>query len=379
MQLSLLRPILDRPGPWASVYADTTRASEDAAKQRELSARAAADELAALGAGHTTCGAVYDALAGDVPSGTPGPRTGGKRTGRAVLACDGEVVLDTPLAGAPEAPSTTWSAVPRMTPLLSAVGEDPLCLVAYIDRTGADFELWADGRQDGAGQIQGADWPIHRTATADPSEKRFQTKVENTWEHNAGEIAEAAAEAWRRSGADLLLLAGDTRERRAVRERLPAPLEPVTVESEHGGRAPGSGSARLERDIAQARAVHVTGHTAEIVDRYRSGRAPDGTGASAAGLPALVEASREHRVGTLLLTPDGPDVAREVWTGGEPDQLATRRTELQYLGESQPSPARADDALLRSAVANGAEAVMVRDPGEAPEGGLGALLRWPEG
>ncbi|MCT2591622.1 hypothetical protein LHJ74_17245 [Streptomyces sp. N2-109] len=376
MQLSLLRPMLDRPGPWASVYADTTHASEDAAKQRQLSARAAAEELAALGADNATCGAVHQALLEDVPTGGPG-----KRSGRAVLASDGAVVIDIPLAGPPAAPVTSWSPLPRISPLLKGIGEDPLCLVAYVNRLGADFELRGDGKQEAAGQIQGADWPLHRAPTADWSEKHFHTRVENTWERNAGEIAEAAADIWERSGADLLLLAGAPRERRAVRDRLPLPIRTVTVESEHGGRAPGSGSQLLERDIAEARAAHEAGHTAEVVERYWAGRGAERgaereSAPASAGVPALVEAAREHRIATLLVGPDGPDIGREVWIGPDPDQLATRRTELRYLGEAEPVAARADDALLRSAVAHKAEAVMVSDPAEAPEGGLGALLRW---
>ncbi|GDY57583.1 hypothetical protein SVIO_082060 [Streptomyces violaceusniger] len=104
---------------------------------------------------------------------------------------------------------------------------------------------------------------------------------------------------------------------------------------------------------------------------------------AAEGVPALVDAAREHRIGSLLIRPDGPDLYREVWVGTEPDQLALRRTDVQYLGDTRPFPARADDALIRSVVATGAEALTVA-PAEGepngddiPVGGLGALLRWP--
>jgi hypothetical protein len=70
-----------------------------------------------------------------------------------------------------------------------------------------------------------------------------------------------------------------------------------------------------------------------------------------------------------------------VWIGEDPDQLAVRRTELSALGEQHSWSARADDALLRSAVATGAPAISVTPAlpdasADTPSGGLGALLRW---
>ncbi|GHI29725.1 hypothetical protein Sdagh_14550 [Streptomyces daghestanicus] len=100
-------------------------------------------------------------------------------------------------------------------------------------------------------------------------------------------------------------------------------------------------------------------------------------------MPALVEAAREHRIDELLVIPDGPDTHREVWIGEDADQLAVRRTELKTLGEQNSWAARADDALLRSAVMTGAPAISVlpalpdtEDRQDTPVGGLGALLRW---
>ncbi|MFE2188923.1 hypothetical protein [Streptomyces sp. NPDC059455] len=106
------------------------------------------------------------------------------------------------------------------------------------------------------------------------------------------------------TGADLVVPAGDPRERRAVHERLPKELRSAAVETARGGRAP--------------------------------------------GVPALADAARgEHGIGSLLIRPDGPDLYREVRVGTEPDQLALRRTDVQYVGDTRPSPARADDTPLR--------------------------------
>ncbi|KAF4406517.1 MULTISPECIES: Vms1/Ankzf1 family peptidyl-tRNA hydrolase [Streptomyces] len=387
MELAFLSPLVERPGPWASVYFDTTRASQSAAAEQDLAAREACDELSRQGADAHTCGAVYDVLRELPRTGARG-QAGPGAPGQALFATEGEVVLSVPLGEALESgPEVTWSPLPHLSPLLEHHGENPSCLVAYIDRTGADFELRDDLGRASAGTRQGTQWPMHRTSSADWGERHWQLSVENTWEHNAGEIADALRECWEESGAEMILLVGDARERRAVHDRLPEPLRSRAAEAEHSGRARGARTGLLDDEVARARADRVREHLAEALDHFRAGRA-QAAGSNvvhdaAEGVPALVEAAREHRIASLILRDDGPDLHREVWVGREPDQIAVRRSDIQYLGDTEPIPARADDALLRAAVATGAEALTVHRPedvdGDLPAGGLGALLRWPAG
>ncbi|MDN3293907.1 Vms1/Ankzf1 family peptidyl-tRNA hydrolase [Streptomyces ficellus] len=374
MQLAFLTSLFDRPGPWASVYLDTSRIDESTQERLELQARDACRSLAAQGCDPATERAVYEAL-------TDWPRPPGE-VGRAVFATHGEVVLDPPLTRRPLAPSdVTWAALPRLSPLLDLAAQEPVCLVAYIDRTGADLELRSPLGGSPAGHVEGRDWPLHRTASADWSERHFQLSVENTWDENAARIAEALAECEEETKADLIVLAGDVRERHSVHERLPAEVRPLAVESEHGGRAAGSGVRLLDEDVEAARQEHLRRITEQEVERFRAARsgAEGRPPAAAEGVPALVEAAREHRIAELLIRPEGPDAHRQVWVGADPDQIAVRRSETYYLGEREPLPARADDALLRSAVMTGAEVVRVRPDiaEDVPVGGLGALLRWP--
>ncbi|MFF7344669.1 Vms1/Ankzf1 family peptidyl-tRNA hydrolase [Streptomyces antimycoticus] len=393
MRLGHLQPLYERPdlpGPWASVYFATSHPDESAAQERERAAREAGRRLAGQGADRATCRAVYERL-------TSAPPGAGPAAGRAVFATAGEVVVDTPLPTPPpmgEAPC--WSALPHVGPLLELTGEDPSCLVAYIDRTGADVELRnGHGLRDGhggdrVGSVHGRQWPVHRTAGADWSERHFQLKTENAWEHNAALIADELRACQEETRADLVVLAGDPRERRAVRDQLPKELRSAAVETARGGRAPGSASpgthaARLlDQEVDDARARHAQERGEAAMERFRAGRMPsDGRVEAAEGVPALVDAAREHRIGSLLIRPDGPDLYREVWVGTEPDQLALRRTDVQYLGDARPSPARADDELIRSVAVAGAEVLTVssadgeRYGADIPVGGLGALLRWP--
>ncbi|AWT46367.1 MULTISPECIES: Vms1/Ankzf1 family peptidyl-tRNA hydrolase [Streptomyces] len=370
MDLAFLHPLYEQTGPWASVYVDLSRHAEDQREERRLTARAVARELASQGADEATCRAVREAVEDLVHS--TGPH------GRALFARDGEVVLDPPLARRPVAGgSAHWAPLPHVSPLLELAAEDPVCVVAYIDRKGADFELRGGLGGHEAGAVTGGQWPVHRTGSADWSERHFQLRVENTWDHNAAEIADALAVCQEETRADVLILVGDDRERRAVHDRLPRRLHDRLVGASHG-----SGSRLRDEDVERARAEHVRRRARRDLDRFLAARAPDGEGRAAAveGVPAVVEAAREHRIDELLIRPEGPDTHREVWVGEGPDQLAVRRTELSALGERHSWSARADDALLRAAVETGAPAISVTpalpDASEdTPSGGLGALLR----
>jgi len=378
MDLAFLSPLFERPGPWAAVYFDTSQIDESTPGHRELAAREVCRQLAEQGADQLTGHAVYEALWAYTHT--------SETAGRAVFASGGHVVLDPPLTESPHGTRVFFSALPHVAPLLELAPEEPVCLIAYIDRKGADLELRSPlgghvvDVVEGA-EAEGDDWPVHRTATADWSERRFQARVEDTWEENAAEIAEVLYGCQEETRADLLVLAGEARERRAVLDRLPPPLRLITVGSAHGGRAAGAGKRLLDEDVARARQEHVRRRTEEDLERFRAALAPSpGPPGAAEGVPARVEAAREHRIAELFVRPDGPDVRREVWVGAEPDQLAVRRTDMRYLGEQEPAVARADDALLRSAAMTGVEVLTVRhEEGEddIPAGGLGALLRWP--
>ncbi|MER7698027.1 MULTISPECIES: Vms1/Ankzf1 family peptidyl-tRNA hydrolase [unclassified Streptomyces] len=394
MDLAHLTPLYDRPGPWATAYLDTSAADESTLSRRELKGRQISEELAEQGADQETCLAVRRAI--------DSYAFGDQTAGRAVFAAHGQVVLDPVLGIPPPGESlSVWAPLPHVAPLVELTPDEPDTLVVRVDRVGADIELRTSSERSSLDTVQGRDWPVHRTASADWSERHFQLSVENTWEENARTVAAGVEDAVTTTGAHLVVLVGDVRERRSVRDALPEHLRATVVETEHGGRAAGSHTALLDDWIAAQRREYAGLRAAEALERFTAAKnRDDGRIEAADGVPALVDAAREHRIATLLLRPDGPDTHREVWAGPKSEQIALRRTDARSLGEPEPFTVRADDALLRSATLTGAEAVVVggaaaardRSPdedlaadnrGEAepeqaePVGGLGALLRWP--
>jgi hypothetical protein len=380
MELGFLKPLFDRPGPWASVYIDTTRAVEDAPKLQKLRERSVASQLVDAGADVYTIKAVMERLAHEPVSGAP--------PGRALFAAGAEVVLDVPLAVTPNAIEASWSILPHVAPLTGLRGDEPPCLVAYIDRTGADLELRDAHRRETVGQANGKEWRGrgHRSIPADRYEWHYRNKVENSWNETADIIAGELARQVPESGAQLLVLTGDSRERRAVYNRLPERIRAVTVEAENGSRSPGAKKSLLDQQVAQAREQFARDRVESALERFRIGRGrpgehreaavDTGRGEAAEGVPAVVDAARSHQVATLLLAQDASDAGREVWIGPGVDEVAVQRGQAQAMGVAKPVQARADDALLRSAAAADAEVLLVPEGVQGPAGGLGAVLRW---
>ncbi|WP_380282823.1 hypothetical protein [Kitasatospora purpeofusca] len=385
MQLAFLAPLLDRPGPWASVYLDTDRGTEDAARRRALIDRAAVRRLAGLGADEATRAAVREYLAAEAVSGSP--------PGRAVFAAGGEVALDVPLAAAPPDVDAAWAPLPHTAPLLALRGDTAApCLIAAVDRTGADLELRDLGRTTPVGTVEAPQWQGrgHRAPPADRYEWHYRHRREDAWDRTAGIIADHLARTWPQSGARLLVLTGDARERHAVRQRLPQQLRPDTVEIDGGGRAGGTSREAFERRLAEAWAAHRSRRLDDALDAFRTGIGRPGEhtvtaegvdtapGAAAQGVPAVVDAARQHRLATLLLQEGGHDQDRQVWVGPAPGQLGVHRNDVRRMGVAHPGQAPAADALLRCAAATGADALAVPAAAPGPVGGLGAVLRRPE-
>ncbi|MER6366360.1 hypothetical protein [Kitasatospora sp. NPDC001527] len=385
MQLAFLAPLLERPGPWASVYLDTSRATEDAAQRRALIDRAAVRRLAGLGADEATRTAVREHLAAQAVSGSP--------QGRAVFATGGEVALDVPLAASPPDVDATWAPLPHTAPLLGLLGDTAAaCLIATVDRTGADLELRDLGRTAPAGTVDAPQWQGrgHRAPPADRYEWHYRHRREDAWERTAGIIADHLARIWPDSGAQLLVLTGDPRERRAVHQRLPQQLRSDTVGIDGGGRAAGTSREAFDRRLAEAWSAHRGRRLDSALDAFRTGVGRPGEhgetaegvqtapGAAAQGVPAVVDAARQHRLATLLVQEGGHDQDRQVWVGPAPEQVGVQRNDVRSMGVAGPDRAPAADALLRCAVAAGADALAVPADVPGPAGGLGAVLRWQE-
>ncbi|NYI04169.1 baeRF2 domain-containing protein [Allostreptomyces psammosilenae] len=367
MKLGSLRPLYDHPGPFATVYLDVSGDSEDANRRRALRIRDLADQLAAQGADATVRRTLIDAVT-DLA-----PEEFGAFPGRAMVASGKQLLLDEPMAAPPATDPgiASWGRLPHLTPLIAQWGEDPVCLVARVDRTGADFEVRTLHGRRPAGSTEGERWPLTKVRAGGWSEARYQRSAENTWQHNAQAIAEDLTDLWRRSGAEVLVVAGDVRARHALLARLPEELRRLAVETDRGGRAAGSSEASLDEQVMAAVHHVAVERMLSAVDDFRNAA---GSGNAAQGLTEVLDAAVQHRVATLLLQPGGDAATHEVWVGTAPDMVAADRDAMLALG-ADASPARAEDALIRALAVTEAEVVLVPSSEAPARDGCGALLR----
>lgn len=366
MDRSALRELVTSPGPFASVYLDGTHDTAGAAKEIDLRWRAIRAKLAEQQAADPTLSALDDAIR------ERSPAVG--RAGRFLVAAGDRVLIDEYLPDPPAEPVARVSPLPYLVPL--AAGE-PRCVphvVVLVDKIGADLRaLGGDGTVLAAYTVEGRDHPVHKVGGAGWSHRNVQQHAEATVTHNIDQVAGETAALVERTGARLLVLAGEIEARSLLRRALPASCAKIAVEVETGRRAAGADLDRFERDVRELVAEQWRKERGELLDRFRAelGRG----GLAVQGLRPTTEALREANVELLVISDLGEAT---VWTGEQPRLVAVTRDELAAMGAAESTPGRADEALPAAAIAVGADLLAeTEDLGEPVPlaDGVGALLR----
>jgi len=362
MRLSFLAHLYEQPGPYTSAYLETSRDTEDAIHAITLRWRALREEL-------TTEGAPAEDLAA-LEAAVPELHGTGP-TGHALFCTAGQVTaheLDTP----PRRPVARFAPLPHAMPLVAQIPETVPHVLVVVDRIGAEVTaVGTSGRHDR--EVSGDDYPIRKVAPGGWSQRRFQQRVEETWERNAARVAHAVTEAADECRAEAVLVAGEERAASELRRAFGDDLRAEIVEVSGGGRAAGVDEAAFAAEVEKLLAERAAAGLAELAGTYREQR---GRGERATdGLAACVAALREGQVDTLLVN-DDPSADATLFVGPEPTHLALRRDELEDVGVATPAEDRVDAALVR-AVAGTDAALVIMPPEELrlPDG-VGALLRY---
>lgn len=375
MDLHFLSELTATPGPYASVYLDASHDTENAAHALPLRWAAARDELAGRGADDATLAALDDAL-------TARPAVG--RAGRVLVAAGGTVLLDRTTPDPPPRASATWGPAPDVLPLLLDAPEPLAVVVVRVDKSGGEI-LLADPSDGGAdpepvAEVRGDEHPLHKARGGGWKHLKMQHTVENTWRSNVDALAERVDAEVRRTGARVLVLAGDVQSRTLLREVLPERSAGIAVDVDHSGGRSGASDEELADAVdAAARDAVDTGRQA-VLDRLDQEIGRPG-GLAATGLEPVLEALRAEQVDTLFL--DG-GLSRDgrLWVGENPSQVATDPDQLRALGSEPVDQVPVDDALLRAAAASGAAFEPLGGGrtglvGKPVDDGVAALLRYP--
>ncbi|SCF24094.1 hypothetical protein GA0074695_4672 [Micromonospora viridifaciens] len=363
MQLSFLRPLYDRPGPWCSVYLDASRDTHDSRPAVDLRWRSLKGHLLEQGADRVTIDAVEEVVRRHDPM--PGDY------GLAVFATRGRVVLTEYLSAPPLRDLATWSLVPHTMPLVAQRGEQIAWVRVLADRTGADAIAVSAGGVPRRAHVKGREsWQLRRVKPGGWSQSRYQRAAMEAWHHNAGDAAAATAELAEKVGADVVVAAGDIRATGMIAAQLPERWQDVLVRTDAGKRTGGADPAAMDDLTVQTIAEVADQRIAAALDRF--GMQED----VGAGLDAVVAALQRNQVDTMLIV-DDPSADGELWIGPEPTEIATDPRQLEAMSVADPQRVRADAALLRALVGTNAE-LTVLAPEEAPEltDGVGAVLRY---
>ena len=354
--------LLARPGPFATVYLCTEAGIDNAAQRSVGRWKPLRAELLDLGAPEDVVAAVDPFV----------PDAHLEGDGLAVIVpAEGDPYVEH-LPEPPPRDEVRWGPLPTLTPLLASRQRRVPHVLAAVDRKGADLTAV---RIEGPGvevedvEVKGDDHPIHRAKPGGWSQRRYQQRVFATWEDNADEVAAEVARLVKRVDARLVLVAGDTRAVKLLRESLPDDVAELVREVE-GSRADDGSDALSEHDVRRLLATEVAAGTAELLQKMKEERGQDDRAAD--GLAATAAAVSEARAAAVLVPEDVGGAT--LWYGSEPVPVASSRQALTDLGGDEPGEGPANEVLIRAALGTGAGIRIV--PANALPEGVGAILRW---
>jgi hypothetical protein len=363
MQLSFLRPLYDRPGPWCSVYLDASANTEDAHPAVDLRWRALRNRLQQKRADEASINAIeavvrgHDPMAGDY--------------GLAIFASHGRVVLSEYLSAPPLRDLAAYSPLPHVMPMLAQRGEQVAWVRVLTDRKGADAMAISAGGVPRRAHVTGREsFPLRKAQPGGWSQSKYQKAAEEAWHHNTGDVTAATVELAEKVGAEVVVVAGDVRATGMVAAQMPERWQDMMVRTDAGSRALGADQTLLDDITVQTIAEVANQKVTAALDRF--GMQED----VGAGLDAVVSALQRNQVETMLIV-DDPSANGELWIGPEPTEIAIDPSQLAAMSVPDPAKVRADAALIRALVGIDAE-LTVLGPDEAPDltDGVGAVLRY---
>jgi hypothetical protein len=374
VDLHFLSELTKTPGPYATVALDASHDSESAARELELRWSGHRAELADQGADDATLAALDAAVA------EADPAVG--RAGRVLVAAGGRVLLDRTVPEPPARPGASWGPAPDLMPLLLDAPEPLTAVVVRVDKTGGEILLAGEGGADPqkVDDVRGDASPLHKTRGGGWKHLKMQHTVENTWRSNVAALAERVDAEVRRTGARVLVLAGDGQSRTLLRDALAERSAGIAVDVEQSGGRSGADDDELAAAVDAAVRDAVDARRRTVLERLDQelGR-PDGL--AVGGLEPVLQALRAEQVDTLLLD-GGVERVGTLWVGESPSQVATDAERLRGLGSEPVGELPVDAALLAAAAASGAAFEPLGGGrtglvGKPVEDGVAALLRYP--
>lgn len=369
-----LESVAKAEGPFLSVYLSASVTEEDASAHDMARWSLLRRRLQAAGAVEAALEAVDRAV--------PGAHTEGASLGM-VCGPDGDILIDHDVEDLPR-DLGTWGPVPVLTPLIGWRQNRPPYVLVLLDRTGADVMGVRRDAPPVTGTAGGETWRASKTRGGAWAHVTMQRRVEETWSRNAHAVAAELRAMVARTGAELVLVAGEPKAVGMLRPLLERPVADL-VHEVRGARQLEGPTAAVEDEVARWVRSAAAERTVSVLDAFHHHRGSHGRAAD--GAAATLAALRSAQVDVLLLHDprlvhrsdggrgDGGEAMATAWfDSGNPVLVAQRADELSDLGAT-PLEGPLVDVAVRAALASGAAVRLVPAHG-GPADGLGALLRW---
>ncbi|MFF4689748.1 hypothetical protein [Streptomyces sp. NPDC001307] len=372
MKLAFLGPLFGASGPWASVYLDTSRDTDDPDRAIDLRWRHQRDALLAQGADHATVSALAVAVGTD--QALPG------RHGQALFAAQGHLALVEELPEPPVRDTARLDALPDAAPLAVQHAPDiPYLAVALTcgnewipdestgDRVAGEYVLivseagrWPTGRVKPEHRLS-HQIPIHGWRRAAPEVARELGDLAQRHRAESIVLCRARDDAW----ASGMLV---NRWPRALRERLTVVDDDCVT-----GPEAAAGPTLLEEHTAGVLEGRLNAADQRQLDTFLAQRARHP--GQSEGVGAAVRALQQGQARALLLDRRAR-LAERLWLGTEPPQIALSASDLETFGASAVQEEPAVAALLYAAVRTGAELIVLPPDRVEVTDGVGVLLRY---
>ncbi|MCI3949229.1 MAG: hypothetical protein K0R11_1163, partial [Acidimicrobiales bacterium] len=333
-----LATLFDGSGPVASVYLTTLPDVENAARRSLQHWKAVRGELERAGAPAD----LLDAVEQQVPDAHQHGAALGVVVAPGVLHVEHHPVP-------PPSDVGRYGPLPAVLPLLRWRQTTPAVVVVLADRKGAELRALRRDRPNVAREAGGQDFPLTKVHAGGWSARRYDERVERTWEENAQDVAAEMARLTEQVDARLVVAAGDERALALLTRELDAPLAD-RFRILDGGRAAGAGGVDDE-ELAEAVAEAVDADTDRVLAVFEEERGQDDRAVE--GAAATTEALARAAVDVLLVAED-LDEGRTAWFGPAPTSLSTTPEELRAMGVDTPVEAPLVDVLVRAALGTSA-------------------------
>lgn len=378
MKLDSLKPLLDHHGPLTTVCLDVSRDDEAGDKEVRNRWQGVRRTLESLGTPTESMDVLEEVVL--TKTGVPGPH------GRFVVASGPDVLYDRLLAAPPVRAEAFHDGAPALMPAVHAECEWVDFLLVAVDRAGADLTWPGLGSRLNNGESQehvdGGHDVLHKVRRGGLSNRRMQTRVEDSWERNAAAVAAELDKVVMESKPELVLLTGDVRAVALLRDAVGRPTAELIVEVAGGSRAEGVNEHAFRLQVRATLEEYRARRRERVANRLRQelGRGE----AAVTELSDVVEVLRRGQVDELVIMEDAAGVPapladRQIWVGSEPLELGLTRSDVEALGVGdQAHQLRADIAVLRAVIAQDAGVTFLLEGNADLVDGIGALLRWSD-